>query len=77
MRTFKTSTQYRKDLKRYKNKPEKLQALKTVLEFTRMHVVVRHCRGEKFFARIKTCKFFNVLVNANREENVPEKQKCP
>jgi len=32
MRTFKTSTQYRKDLKRYKNKPEKLQALKTVLE---------------------------------------------
>lgn len=43
----------------------------------RMHVVVRHCRGEKIFARIKTCKFFNVLVNANREENVPEKQKCP
>ena len=32
MKSFKTSTQYRKDLKRYKNKPSKLAALKTVLE---------------------------------------------
>lgn len=32
MKSFKTSTQYRKDLKRYKNKPSKLKALKEVLE---------------------------------------------
>jgi len=32
MKLFKTSTQYRKDLKRYKNKPLKLNALKEVLE---------------------------------------------
>ena len=31
MKQFKTSTQYRKDLKRYKNKPAKLEALKEVL----------------------------------------------
>ena len=32
MKQFKTSTQYRKDLKRYKNKPAKLEALKEVLK---------------------------------------------
>ena len=32
MKLFKTSTQYWKDLKRYKNKPLKLNALKEVLE---------------------------------------------
>jgi mRNA interferase YafQ len=32
MKQFKTSTQYRKDLKRYKNKPAKLEALKDVLK---------------------------------------------
>lgn len=32
MKLFKTSTQFRKDLKRYKNKPLKLNALKEVLE---------------------------------------------
>ena len=32
MKSLKTSTQYRKDLKRYRNKPQKLAALKQVLE---------------------------------------------
>lgn len=32
MKSLKTSTQYRKDLKRYKNKPQKLMALKYILE---------------------------------------------
>ena len=32
MKSFRTSTQYRKDLKRYQNKPLKLAALKEVLE---------------------------------------------
>lgn len=32
MKSFRTSTQYRKDLKRYQNKPSKLAALKGVLE---------------------------------------------
>ena len=32
MKSLKTSTQYRKDLKRYRNKPQKLVALKQVLE---------------------------------------------
>ena len=32
MKTLKTSTQYRKDLKRYKNQPSKLNSLKIVLE---------------------------------------------
>ena len=31
MKNFKTSTQYRKDLKRYRNNPKKLDALKEVL----------------------------------------------
>ena len=31
MKTFKTSTQYRKDLKRYKKNPKKLMALKELL----------------------------------------------
>ena len=31
MKAFKTSTQYRKDLKRYRNKPSKLKALIEVL----------------------------------------------
>lgn len=35
MKNIKTSTQYRKDLKRYKNKPWKLKALKRVLEILR------------------------------------------
>lgn len=35
MKVFKTSTQFRKDLKRYKNKPLKLKALKGVLEMLR------------------------------------------
>ena len=32
MKTLKTSSQYRKDLKRYKHQPSKLEALRTVLE---------------------------------------------
>ena len=32
MKTLKTSTQYRKDLKRYKNQPSKLNRLKVILE---------------------------------------------
>lgn len=32
MKIIKTSTQFRKDLKRYKHKPLKLQALKQILE---------------------------------------------
>ena len=32
MKSLKTSTQYRKDPKRYRNKPQKLAALKQVLE---------------------------------------------
>lgn len=32
MKSLKTSTQYRKDLKRYRNKPQKLEALRKVLE---------------------------------------------
>ena len=32
MKSFKTSTQYRKDLKRYKNNPSKLADLKEVLD---------------------------------------------
>ncbi len=32
MKSLKTSTLYRKDLKRYRNKPQKLAALKQVLE---------------------------------------------
>ena len=31
MKSLKTSTQYRKDLKRYRNKPQKLEALRKVL----------------------------------------------
>ena len=31
MKSFKTSTQYKKDLKRYKNNPQKLAELKVVL----------------------------------------------
>jgi mRNA interferase YafQ len=35
MKDFKTSTQYRKDLKRYKHKPQMLTALKEVLKMLR------------------------------------------
>ena len=35
MKAFKTSTQYRKDLKRYKNNPQKLTALRELLELLR------------------------------------------
>ena len=35
MKDFKTSTQYRKDLKRYKHKPQMLTALKGVLNILR------------------------------------------
>jgi len=33
MKVLKASTQYRKDLKRYKNKPSKLAALRVILGF--------------------------------------------
>ena len=32
MKSFKTSTRFRKDLKRYKNKPSKIKAMKDFLE---------------------------------------------
>lgn len=35
MKDLQPTTQYRKDLKRYKNQPKKLDALKVVLEMLR------------------------------------------
>ena len=40
MKTLKTSTQYRKDLKRYKNQPSKLNKLKVILEMLQKDIPI-------------------------------------
>lgn len=56
MRELQPTTQYRKDLKRYKYKPKKLEALRTVLNFLKDgQPIPREYSPHKLLGQYKGC----------------------